>query len=58
MVSPGWMPGAYQSLSITPPPQLDTGERNMTKGSWIKIRTRRDYSPISIMGKTSSTWGN
>ena len=26
-VDPGWMPGAHQSRSITPPPQLDRGEK-------------------------------
>ncbi|KAM9591472.1 uncharacterized protein ACIBXB_006268 [Morphnus guianensis] len=26
-VDPGWMPGAHQSHSITPPPQLDRGEK-------------------------------
>ena len=26
-VDAGWMPGAHQSRSITPPPQLDRGEK-------------------------------
>uniref|UniRef100_A0A8C0BIN1 Coiled-coil domain-containing protein 180 n=1 Tax=Buteo japonicus TaxID=224669 RepID=A0A8C0BIN1_9AVES len=38
-VDPGWVPGAHQNRSITPPPQLDRGGENITKGSWAKIRT-------------------
>jgi len=30
---------------------------NTTKGLWGKIRTGRDHSPITIMGKTDSVWG-
>ena len=30
-VDPGWMPGAHQSRSITPPPQLDGGGRKYNK---------------------------
>ena len=33
-------------------------EKNMTKSSWVKIRTRRDHSPITITGKTDLIWGN
>jgi len=29
-----------------------TRERNMMKSLWVKIRTGRDHSPITIMGKT------
>ena len=32
-VDPGWMPGAHQSCSITPRPQLDRGEK-------IKLKAR------------------
>jgi len=35
----GWVPGAHQATLITPPPQLDRGSKNKTKGSWVKIRT-------------------
>ena len=34
------------------------GRENITTGSWVKIRTGRDHSAITIMGKTDSTWGN
>jgi len=34
------------------------GRKAMTKGSSLKIRTGRDHSPITITGKTDSTWGN
>jgi len=30
----------------------------MIKGSWVEIRTRRDHSPITVMGKTDWTWRN
>ena len=30
-IDPGWMPGAHQSCSITPPPQLDRGEKIQQK---------------------------
>ncbi|KAK0675839.1 DOP1 protein, partial [Pygoscelis papua] len=43
--------------SITPPPQLDRGEKNTTKGLWVEIRTGRDHSAITVMGKTDLTWG-
>jgi len=31
---------------------------NITKGSWVKIRTGRDHSPITVTNKTDSTWGS
>ena len=34
------------------------GRENITKGSWVEIRTGRDHSLITVMGKTDSTWGN
>jgi len=40
------------------PPELDRGEKNMMKVSWVEIRTRRDHLPVTIIGKTGSTWGN
>ena len=43
-VDPAWMPGAHQSRSITPPPQLDRGEKNKIKGSWVEIRTGRSFT--------------
>jgi len=38
MVYPGWMPGAHQSCSITPPPRLGRWEKGMMKGlvDWDK----------------------
>jgi len=30
----------------------------MTKGSWVEIRTGRYHSPITVRGKTDSTWEN
>lgn len=31
---------------------------NIMKGSWVKIRTGRDHSPVTAMGKTDLAWGN
>lgn len=33
------------------------GRENIMKESWAEIRTRRDHSPITIIGKTDSTSG-
>jgi len=54
-VDPDWMPGAHQSCSIAPLAKLD--RENTMKISWVEIRTGRDLSPISVTGKTDSTWG-
>jgi len=40
-IDPAWTPGAHQSCSISPPPQLDRAEKNIMKGSWAEIRTGR-----------------
>ena len=34
------------------------GRENTTKGSWAEGGTGRDHSPVTIMGKTESSWGN
>lgn len=39
------------------PPQLDWGEKVM-EGSWVKIRTGRVHSAITITGKRDLTWEN
>jgi len=56
VVSDG-MTGVHKNHSITPPPQLDRRKENITKGSWVKTRTGRDYSPITITSKPDFTWG-
>lgn len=33
------------------------GKENIMKGLWTKIKAGRDYSLITITGKTNSTWG-
>lgn len=33
------------------------GRKNKTKVSWIKVRTGKDHSPVTIKGKTASVWG-
>lgn len=37
-----------------------SGQRrgNIMKSSWVKRRTERDHSTITVMGKTDSSWGN
>lgn len=40
------------------PPQLDKGEESKKKGSWGKIRTGKDHSAATIMGKADSARGN
>jgi len=54
---PGWTPSGHQSCSITPL-YLDKGEKNTKKILWVKIRTVRDHSPITVTSKIGSTWGN
>lgn len=47
----GWMPRITFLHSWT-------GKRNITKDSWVKIRTGRNHSLITVKGKTDSKWGN
>jgi len=56
-VDAGWSAGAHQSRSVTSPAQQERGRENMPVGSWVEIRTERDHSPITVMGKTDLTWG-
>lgn len=49
-----WMPGGQQSCNMSPTPQLDRGEKN---GSWLEMSTEGGHPPITLMGKTSLTWG-
>lgn len=44
-------------ISVTLPPQVK-GENEVTKGSWVELRTRSDYSQIASIVKTDSAWGN
>ena len=56
-VDPGWMSGAHQSHSITPPSSAGQRRENITKGSWVEIRTGSGHLPITVTGKTDSVWG-
>jgi len=47
---PGHQVPTKAALSL-PPPNW-TGQKNMTKGSCVKIRTGRDHSPVTVIGKT------
>jgi len=40
------------------PSSAGQGRENITKDSWVKIRTGRDHSPVTATGKTVSTWGS
>jgi len=40
------------------PSSTEQGRKNTMKGLWVKMRTGRDYSTITIMGKRDLTWGN
>jgi len=40
------------------PSSAGQGRENTMKGSWVKIRTGRDHSPITATGKTDSTQAN
>jgi len=37
------------------PSSAGQGRENMTKVSWVEIRTGRNHSPIAFMGKIGST---
>ena len=39
------------------PSSAGQGREKITKGSWVKVRTGRDHSAITVTGKTDSTWG-
>jgi len=39
------------------PPSAGQWRANIMKASWVEIRTGRDHSPVTIMGKTDSAWG-
>jgi len=39
------------------PSSAGQGRENKSKGSWVEIRTGKDYTPITITGKTDLTWG-
>lgn len=56
-VDPGKTTVAHQNHSITSHLSWTRGERIYQKGSWVKIRTERDHSPATVMGKTDLTYG-
>lgn len=49
-----WMPGTHQSLSITA--SLSWTEERKCSGA--QIGAGRDPSPITVLGKPDSTWGD
>jgi len=54
----GWMPGAHQAALSLRPSSAGQGRENTMKSSWVEIRTGRDHSATTAMGKTASTWEN
>lgn len=52
----GWTPGAHQSHSILSSDAQ--GRENITKDSWMQVRTGRDHSAGTITGETGLTWEN
>jgi len=43
--------------TLSLPSLAGKGRDNITTGLWVEIRTGRDQSPITSMGKIDSTWG-
>lgn len=56
-VGPGWMELSTKA-AVSLPSSDGHRRENVMKGSWIKIRTWRDHSPLTVIGKTDSTQGN
>lgn len=54
-VDSGWMVGTHPATLLFPLLNW-RGRENITKGPQAKIRTVRDCSPITAMGKRDSTW--
>ena len=55
---PGWRWAGAHPAAPSLPSTARQGRENVTKGWWVEIRTGGDHSPVTIMGKTDSTWGN
>jgi len=48
-----WMHATWpQKLLYHSPSSAEQVRKNMMKGLWVKIRTGRDHSLITVMGKT------
>jgi len=45
-------------MLLDPSPSAGQGSKNMMKGSYVEIKTGRDHSPVTIMDKNDSAWGN
>jgi len=51
LILPGCQVPTKAALSL---PLLRQGRENITKDSWVEIRTGRDHSAITVTGKTDS----
>ena len=49
---------APTKATLSLPSSAWQGRKNKKKSSWLKIRTGRDHSPITVTGKTDLTWGD
>lgn len=38
------------------PSSAEQVRENRTKDSWVEVGTGRDHSPVTVVGKTDSTW--
>lgn len=52
----GWQVAAKAALLL--PSSAGHRRGNKMKGLWLEIRMGRDQSPLIVMGRADSTWGN
>lgn len=54
------LPGNQVPTKAIPslPSSAGQGRKNTTKNLWVEIRTGRDHSPSTAMGKLDAKWGN
>lgn len=44
--------------ALSLPSSAEQVRENRMKGLWVDIRTGRGHSPVAVVGKTASTWGD
>lgn len=44
-------------VTLSLPSSTAQRKENRMKGSWVEIKTGRDHSPFTVMGKRVSAWG-
>lgn len=56
---PSWLDIRCPPKPVYPYPlQQGRGEGNTMKGLRVSVRTGRDQSAVTVLGKTNPTWGN